>query len=224
MADRPPVPSTGVIHAGRVGLEKTTGTAGAERSRRKEEIMAENRRDVIEVLTHDHREVEEMFEELTAATDPEERRRILDDVTIELIRHAVAEELYLYPAVRRHVPDGDTIADKEISDHAEVERVLKELEKADTTNADFTTLVRQLIGEVSEHVRDEENNLFPQLVKHAGPEDLLRLGEQVQSAKEKAPTRPHPSAPDRPPLNKILAPGAGLVDRIRDHLSGRGKG
>jgi hypothetical protein len=37
--------------------------------------MAESRRDVIEVLTHDHREVEEMFAELTAATDPEARRR-----------------------------------------------------------------------------------------------------------------------------------------------------
>jgi hemerythrin superfamily protein len=144
-------------------------------------------------------------------------------VTIELVRHAVAEEMHLYPAVRRHVPDGDTIADKELSDHAEVERVLAELEKADTADGNFTTLIHRLIGDVSEHVRDEENNLFPQLAKHASPEDLLRLGEQVQSAKEKAPTRPHPSAPDRPPLNKILAPGAGLVDRIRDHLSGRGK-
>ena len=38
-----------------------------------------------------------------------------------------------------------------------------------------------------------------------------------------APTRPHPSAPDTPPLNKILAPGAGLVDRIRDKITGRGK-
>jgi hypothetical protein len=52
---------------------------------------------------------------------------------------------------------------------------------------------------------------------------LRRLGEQIQAAKDRAPTRPHPSAPDRPPLNKLLAPGAGLVDRIRDHLSGRGQ-
>ncbi|PNG20684.1 hemerythrin, partial [Streptomyces cahuitamycinicus] len=35
--------------------------------------------------------------------------------------------------------------------------------------------------------------------------------------------RPHPSAPDTPPANKLLAPGTGMVDRLRDMLSGRGK-
>ncbi|WP_188194779.1 hemerythrin domain-containing protein [Nonomuraea sp. SYSU D8015] len=186
--------------------------------------MAENRRSVIEILTQDHREVEDMFTQLTAETDPEKRRRIADDVTIELVRHAIAEEMHLYPAVRRHVPDGDAIADKELSDHAEIERVLKELEKMDTaTGADFDTLVRRLVEDVTSHVRDEESNLFPALARHATPDDLLELGKKVESAKAKAPTRPHPSAPDRPPLNKLLAPGAGLVDRVRDRLSGRGR-
>lgn len=185
--------------------------------------MAENRRNVIDVLMHDHREVEQMFGELTSTTDPSERRRIADDVTIELVRHSVAEEMYLYPAVRRHVPDGDSIADKEISEHAEVERVLKELEKTDSDKADFETLVRRLVGDVTAHIQEEEGELFPRLAEHSTPDDLLELGDQVQSAKGRAPTRPHPSAPDRPPLNKLLAPGAGLVDRIRDHLSGRGR-
>jgi hypothetical protein len=36
-----------------------------------------------------------------------------------------------------------------------------------------------------------------------------------------APTHPHPSAPDKPPANKLLAPGAALVDRMRDALTGR---
>ena len=72
-------------------------------------------------------------------------------------------------------------------------------------------------------MQDEERGLFPALAGHASPADLHRLGEQVKAAKDKAPTRPHPAAPGRPPLNKLLAPGAGLVDRIRDHLSGRGQ-
>lgn len=42
-------------------------------------------------------------------------------------------------------------------------------------------------------------------------------------AKKMAPTRPHPSAPDTPPGNKLLGPGVGLVDRARDLLTGRGK-
>ncbi|MFG2085296.1 MULTISPECIES: hemerythrin domain-containing protein [unclassified Spirillospora] len=186
--------------------------------------MAGDGRDVIKILTHEHREVEDMFDELSAATEPAERRRITDDVTIELVRHSVAEKMYLYPAVRRFVPGGEELADKEISDHAEVERILKELEQVDTEHQSFTTLVRRLIDDVSAHVQDEEGNLFPRLTDKATGDELRVLGEQVQSAKRIAPTRPHPSAPNTPPLNKLLAPGAGLVDRVRDHLSGRGRG
>lgn len=186
-------------------------------------VKVADRRDVIEVLTHDHREVEEMFRELTAATDPAERRRIVDDVTIELVRHAVAEEMHLYPAVRRCVPGGDALADKEIDDHSRVERLLKDLEKTDAGHDEFPALVRHLVQEVSAHIRDEETNLLPSLASHASRDDLLELGEKVQSAKRMAPTRPHPMAPDTPPLNRLLAPGAGLVDRARDLLTGRGR-
>jgi hemerythrin superfamily protein len=185
--------------------------------------MADERRNVIEILTHDHREIEGMFEELSAATDPGERRRITDEVTIELVRHSVAEEAHLYPAVREHVPGGDELADKELSDHADIERVLKELEQTDAANESFNTLVRRLIQDVSAHIEDEENNLFPKLTLHASPDQLLQLGAKVESAKRMAPTRPHPAAPDKPPLNKLLAPGAGLVDRARDFLTGRGR-
>lgn len=184
--------------------------------------MGDEKRDVIEVLTHDHREVEEMFDELAAAADADERRRITDDVTIELVRHSIAEEAYLYPAVRKVVPDGDQIADREISEHAEVERILKELEQVDAAHESFNTLVNRLIENVSAHVEDEEGNLFPKLAEHADADKLVELGDKVQSAKRVAPTRPHPSAPNTPPLNKLLAPGAGLVDRVRDRVSGRG--
>jgi hypothetical protein len=36
-----------------------------------------------------------------------------------------------------------------------------------------------------------------------------------------APTHPHAAAPDKPPFNVMLGPGAALVDRVRDWLSGR---
>ena len=58
--------------------------------------MAEQQRDVIEVLEHDHREVEEMFAELEtlrgASTDEAKSRRkeLTDQVTIELVRHSAA--------------------------------------------------------------------------------------------------------------------------------------
>ncbi|SEB85074.1 Hemerythrin HHE cation binding domain-containing protein [Streptomyces melanosporofaciens] len=180
--------------------------------------------DVINELTTDHREVDALFEEIQAATPGNsERKRLLDQLTIELVRHSVAEEQYLYPAIRRRLAGGDAIADKEIADHSRVEQLLKDLEERGADAADFDVLVTKLKTEVTSHVRDEEQNLFVQLRQACDADELHELGEKIRHAKKTAPTRPHPSAPDTPPSNKILAPGTGLVDRARDFVTGRGK-
>lgn len=179
---------------------------------------------VIAELTADHREVEEYFSRLRALpVGDKQRREVLDDLTIELVRHSVAEEMYLYPAVREHVPGGGPLADKEIEEHAEVERVLKDLEDIDVDDTRFDALVIKLITDVTEHMREEEQQLFPSLAQACSSDQLMKLGDQVRRAKKIAPTRPHPSAPDTPPGNKLLAAGAGLVDRARDFVTGRGK-
>ncbi|MFF7178588.1 hemerythrin domain-containing protein [Streptomyces sp. NPDC008121] len=179
---------------------------------------------VIQELTADHREVDELFAKIEALPSGDERRRDLaDQLTMELIRHSVAEEQYLYPSVRRFVDDGDDLADKEVADHAEVERMLKELEGCEPGDGMFDTLITRLKASVGAHVADEENRLFPLLAESCSASALDDLGEKVRSAKKTAPTRPHPSAPDTPPANKILAPGTGMVDRLRDMLSGRGR-
>jgi hemerythrin superfamily protein len=179
---------------------------------------------IIEELKADHREVEAMFDKINALPMGDGRRReIADEFTIELVRHSVAEEMYLYPAVREHVANGDMMADKEIEDHSTVEEMLKQLEGVAPDSAEFAPLVSRIITEVKGHVADEENRLFPALAAACSPEQLNELGDKIRSAKKKAPTRPHPTAPDTPPMNKLLAPGAGLVDRARDMLSGRGR-
>lgn len=179
---------------------------------------------VIDELVVDHREVEELFGKIEALPPgAEDRKLYADQATIELVRHSVAEEAYLYPAVREHVAGGDELADKELEDHATAERLMKDLEGRDADDAEFDRLIGSLMSDVRGHITDEETNLFPRL-RAACPADALdELGDKVRRAKKVAPTRPHPSAPDRPPANKLLAPGAGLADRVRDALSGRGK-
>ncbi|RSS82529.1 hemerythrin domain-containing protein [Streptomyces sp. WAC05292] len=179
--------------------------------------------DVVHELTADHDEVRGFFADLANATPAEERRTLLDLLTIELVRHSVAEEEYQYPAVRKHVPGGDAIADREIEDHARVEVVLKELEAVDAAGPEFDRMVGDLRNEVLEHIRDEETSLFPALRRACDKEVLDELGDRVRLAKKLAPTRPHPGKPSEPPANKLLAPGLGLVDRARDFVSGRGR-
>lgn len=180
--------------------------------------------DVVAELTADHDEVKELFARIEALpVGAKERRLHADQAVMELVRHSVAEEMYLYPAVREQLPDGDAIADREIAEHASAEQVMKDLEGLEADDPEFDRLLTQLMTEIRAHIREEERSLFPRLRASASTADLWDLGEKVRMAKKIAPTRPHPSAPDTPPLNKVLAPGTGMVDRIRDALTGRGQ-
>lgn len=179
-------------------------------------------KDLVDIIVEDHRAVQRAFAELEGgAGTPEHRRELADHVIAELVRHSVAEEQYMYPAARRALPDGDEIAEHEIAEHAEAERVMKDLEGVEPTDARFEELLRTLIKDIRHHIEEEETKLLPRLRSACSADELRELGQKVLRAKEIAPTRPHPSAPDRPPANRILAPGMGLIDRIRDRLSGR---
>jgi hemerythrin superfamily protein len=163
-----------------------------------------------------------MFAELEAGTgDPEHRKRLTDVVIAELVRHSVAEEMYLYPAAKKALPDGEQLAEHEIHEHAEAEELMNTIDSLDATDAEFEPAVARLMAAIRHHVSDEEGDLFPRLRQALTPDELVSLGRKVQAAKKIAPTRPHPSAPDHPPFNKLLAPGAGLIDRVRDALSNR---
>ncbi|MCX2729244.1 hemerythrin domain-containing protein [Saccharopolyspora sp. NFXS83] len=187
-------------------------------------VQQQTAHDLIDVVVQDHRAVDRAFADYENGGLSEPQRRELVDHTItEPVRHSVAEEQHLYPAARRVLADGDEIVDHEVQEHAEAEVVMKRLESTATTDPEFDRLTRQLIGDVRHHVQDEEQDLLPRLREACSADERRELGEKILRAKEAAPTRPHPAAPDRPPANKILAPGAGMVDRLRDALSVRSR-
>jgi hemerythrin superfamily protein len=178
--------------------------------------------DLIRVILQDHDRFKAVFAELErGAGEVDGRKDLVDHVIAELVRHEVAEEQFMYPAARSKLPDGDELADHEISEHAEAEIVLKRLEGLGPEDPDFERLVAEMIEDVRHHMREEEEKLLPRLREACDAEELQHLGYKVLAAKEFAPTRPHPHAPDKPPANLILGPGVGFIDKIRDSLAHR---
>ena len=188
--------------------------------------MGNEQRDVIEILTADHREVEAMFTELETLmqtrsdTDDELRRDLADQITIELVRHAVAEEVAVYPEVKRKV--GEEEAERAKREHAEAERTMKRLESLDADDAGFEQEIRKLMSEIRQHVAEEEGEMFPRMRQIMTPDELTELGKRVEKIKAIAPTRPHPSVPNDPIKRLAVGPVVGLFDRLRDLASGRG--
>lgn len=177
--------------------------------------------DVLTELTVDHSEVEELFRRIEAEPSAEERQELVEQVVAELVRHAVAEEAWLYPAMRDRLDDGNALADRETAEHHEIEVALKELEGHDPHDAASRPLLEKLMADVRHHVAEEEKQLFPALRAVYTAEELKDLGDKVRTAKKAAPTRPHPGSPRDKTSRRLMGPFVGLVDRTRDALSGR---
>ena len=177
--------------------------------------------DVIDVLTTDHREFVSLISQIRSTADPEQRRDLADQLIAELVRHSVAEEMYVYPAMRDHLPDGDQAVEHDIAEHKELERVMKSLEGTDSSGPEFLSVVDSMEAILADHVADEETEQFPRLRSHVPQEQLVELKGKVETAKSLAPTRPHPLSPNAELFHKTVGPGVGLVDRLRDKLSGR---
>ncbi|RCW46241.1 hemerythrin HHE cation binding domain-containing protein [Halopolyspora algeriensis] len=182
------------------------------------------RQSLVDVIIADHRAVDEVFGQLeTGSGSDEHRRQLVEHVITELVRHSVAEEQYLYPAAREKLSDGDHVADREVEEHAEAEQLMKQLEATEEDDPEFDRMTGKLITDIRHHIEEEERDLLPRLSEACTADELDDLGKKVMMAKSSAPTRPHPTAPDTPPANMILDPGAGMIDRLRDALSGRNR-
>src|SRR3954452_19329577 len=93
--------------------------------------------DVIDILISDHRDVTALIGEIRTVQDPMIRRDLTDTAISELVRHAVAEEMYVYPAMRKYLTDGEKAVEHDIQEHKELEEAMKQLEDVDVSSAEF---------------------------------------------------------------------------------------
>jgi hypothetical protein len=167
-------------------------------------------RSVVDVLTEQHDEALALADRLTSGDDDP---RIASVLVATLSRHLSAEEQYLYPAIRTAVPGGDDIADRELAEDRDLLILLAGLEQG----ADPTPVAEA----VRRHVAADAEELFPLLMQMVPAEDMIRLGNRIETAEEAAPTRPHPRTPSRPPWNKVVDPALGVMDKVRDMITSR---
>ena len=179
-------------------------------------------RNVVDVITGQHRDLLDLCDRLTGSgTAADERRKVAEVVVAELSRHLSAEEQYLYPAVRKVVPDGELLADRELAEDHELLVTLKRLDGVRPADPRFEALAGDVSAAVRRHVEADASELLPLLTQMAPVEDLIRVGNRVEMAAEAAPTRPHPSTPSSPPWNKVVDPVVAVVDKARDAMSRR---
>jgi hemerythrin superfamily protein len=176
-----------------------------------------NTNDLIAKLLADHQEAKQMFSKIENAPR-DQVGELFWELTHALVRHEVAEEEIVYPQVRKHLPQGEQLADLRIEEQSEAEELLAKMEKAGTDDPTFSTHLLSLRNAVLAHAEAEESSVFMPLSTVLEEKELVRLGGLYDKAKKMAPTHPHPNAPDTPPGNVALGPVAALIDRTRDAI------
>lgn len=176
---------------------------------------------LVSVLGEDHRRLEGIAGDYERqAFGDRGPRDLVAHLITEFVRHSVADERHVYPLVKQVLPDGAKLAEQEIERLAGAERVMKTLEGLESDADDFDRLARELVAAIREHVFWEGRDLLPRLEDHCTPEQIQDAGNKVWQAKATAPTHPHPMVADRPPATSVLDPGVGLIDKVRDAVSG----
>jgi hemerythrin-like domain-containing protein len=176
--------------------------------------------DALAVLRKDHQAVEQLFRRFERARTASERKRIAARVVRELSVHTAVEEELFYPALRRRANGADGRVLVALEEHHVAKLELAEIERLGGSAERFAAKVGVLADHVRHHILEEERELFPLARRTLSAEELALLGAALVRAREAAPTRPHPSAPDEPPGN-LTNVGVAAFDRGRDVL-GRG--
>ncbi|MDX6301729.1 MAG: hypothetical protein QOF53_2943, partial [Nocardioidaceae bacterium] len=139
-----------------------------------------------------------------------------------MARHSVVEEMYVSPAARKILSNGDEPIVEEIEEHAEVEELLQRWEGMHGDDPEFMAVFEQIRDGLLHHIAEEEEpKLFPEMQAALSQEEQEDLGSKITEAKKAGAHQAAPVRPRRPPGDKILGPPVGLMDRMRDLMSGR---
>lgn len=78
---------------------------------------------ISDCIKGEHRSLEEARDEIKKAYqagDADAQRRWQNQFTWELARHSIGEELVVYPAFEKHLPDGKEMAESDRGEHRKV--------------------------------------------------------------------------------------------------------
>jgi hemerythrin superfamily protein len=133
--------------------------------------------DAISLLTEQHREVEELLDQLTRQSPRSAQfRRTFDELADALAIHATIEEKLFYPSVKTE--GTEDLLEESVDDHLEVKRVLATMMDIHADGDIFAEL-EELGGLTEEHLIEEEHELFPKVRKQMDAATLRQLGARM---------------------------------------------
>ncbi|MFA7430007.1 MAG: hemerythrin domain-containing protein [Rhodospirillaceae bacterium] len=144
---------------------------------------------IYDMLRTDHQTVRSTLERIIGSGSRAEKTRSqqFDKLKRELEIHTQFEEEVFYPTFRKDKNDAE--AKEEIKDamseHKEAKKMLAKLEKMDKTSDEFIQTLTELKDALEHHIKDEEEEIFPQALEAVSDEEANEMGRQYSEMKKK---------------------------------------
>ncbi|RZI68893.1 MAG: hemerythrin domain-containing protein [Variovorax sp.] len=144
--------------------------------------------DACSLLDADHRNVKKLFKEFEPLAESKaksaaaKRRKLADQICLELSVHAQIEEEIFYPALREVIKEEDLLDEAEV-EHASAKDLIAQIQEGDETDSKWCAKVIVLGEYIDHHVKEERNEIFVK-ARAAKKLDLVAMRDSLQARKE----------------------------------------
>lgn len=166
-------------------------------------------REIFSVLQMDHRKVELLFREIEEAKTHERAIGIFRQLKADLSAHSIAEEETVYMRFQAVTAMREYLSEAR-QDHADIRVLLEEASDLQDEHDAFLDKIDELHQLVTQHVEDEEAQLFKLIRKNSSEELRRDLTQHFLKAKqriqENVGTEPLAPSPDQPLPSDSIRP------------------
>ncbi len=138
----------------------------------------------IELLKDDHDRVDKLFQQFKADEEGN-HTELAQQISEELEAHTHIEETIFYP---RLLAEGDdelkAIVREGIEEHRQVKMFLREFEGLVEGSEKLNAKLKVVIEDVEHHVKEEEDEMFPQVEAQFDEAVLEELGMEMEKEKQ----------------------------------------
>ncbi|KAJ6096290.1 hypothetical protein N7486_007036 [Penicillium sp. IBT 16267x] len=171
---------------------------------------------ILPLLKHEHAELQSHSHKILNSNDSDEQTRYQNQFTWELARHIIGEELIVYPAIDKHVRDGNVLTNRNRAEHQEIKEQLKMFQGLPCNDPRFAPTLEALLEDLQRHLRHEEEEDLVMLEEVLSKEDSQALSESLGRMKKFLPSRSHPLAPSEPPFETAVGLLTTPIDMVAD--------
>ncbi|KAJ1305566.1 hypothetical protein OPQ81_000566 [Rhizoctonia solani] len=147
----------------------------------------------------DHNNVRDLHKRFIAAyknKDEDLMNNIANTIVHEAALHSDGEELSIYKVLDAH--GLHNAAEKDREEHQQVKQAMQRVDSNSVSSLgidEFANAVEHACQLFIKHAEDEENVQYKELSAKLSTEEKAVLAKDFLKAREMAPSRPHPSAP-----------------------------